>query len=293
MASGRFLSVSIAEDERLNSLSIEAQMMYLMAIPHLDRDGLINGNPSVLRGRACPLREDLINKMPAIIAEWVESGLVISYPTGEGTALWFKGFAKNNPLTHYAREKPSKYPPPPGCIRGEKGIVATADSSIPDTSGNSPEASGINPTHARARARAEVGRDRSRSRDEVEVEGRDEEKAHDAAAPSPPPSLLIFQEFCTKPVNQPQIRAITSAVTDLELWRRVLTEWSVRGYNMGNVKGLLDWYRDGIPPVNRNGTHGTHTKHGEADGGYDPPKLDPAIERQFAERAARKASQAS
>lgn len=120
-------------------------MMYLMTIPHLDRDGIINGNPSVLRGRVCPLREDFITKMPTIINEWVAAGLVVKYTAGDDTALWFKGFAKNNPLTHYSREKASKFAPPPGYIRGEKGLEAVTDIKSPDISGNSPDTSGKTP----------------------------------------------------------------------------------------------------------------------------------------------------
>lgn len=185
MAQGRFLSSSVAEDERLNGLSIEAQMMYLMAIPHLDRDGLINGNPSVLLGKVCPLRPKLASRMPHIINEWVQSAMVVKYANGEGWVLWFKGFAKNNPLTHYTREKASRFPPPPGYARSEddKGLIPepsavksespqpvndTSD-EIPDTSGTLPESSGKNPPHVQARAQAEV-----RSEVEVEVEVRDQ-----------------------------------------------------------------------------------------------------------------------
>lgn len=145
MAAGRFLSTSVSEDVRLNSISVEAQMMYLMTIPHLDRDGIINGNPSVLRGRVCPLREDFMGKMAGIINEWVQAGLVIKYADGDDTALWFKGFAKNNPLTHYNREKASKFAPPPGYIRGEKGLVPADDGKAPESSGNPPDTSGKNP----------------------------------------------------------------------------------------------------------------------------------------------------
>jgi predicted transcriptional regulator len=170
MASGRFLSTTISEDERLNSLSIEAQMVYLMTVPHLDRDGLINGNPSVLHGKVCPLRTKLASRMPKIIEEWVESELVIRYANGKGSALWFKGFAKNNPLTHYNREKASLYIAPPGYVRGEKGLVPEAEyqqkekeisandtsGNPPYTSGKTPEESGIPPREVEVEVEVEV-----------------------------------------------------------------------------------------------------------------------------------------
>jgi len=50
MARGRFISKSIATDLAVNSMSIEAHLLYVMAIPHLDRDGRILGDKYVLFG---------------------------------------------------------------------------------------------------------------------------------------------------------------------------------------------------------------------------------------------------
>lgn len=81
-------------------------------------------------------------------------------------------------------------------------------------------------------------------------QGRDTRARENANPPSSPVSL--FQEFCSKSISRVQSEAISTAVTDLELWRNVLREWNLRGYNMGNVNGLLDWYRNGIPEAARN-----------------------------------------
>ena len=170
MAAGRFLSASVAEDERLNGLSVEAQMLYLMAIPHLDRDGLINGNASVFMGRVCPLRPELTAKAQSLIQEWVDTGLVLKYSTGEGTALWFKGFSKNNPLAHYHREKASRFVAPPGYVRGDKGLIPEdakpkadptqtsndSDGGLPEESGILPEESGNSPREVEVEVRSEV-----------------------------------------------------------------------------------------------------------------------------------------
>ncbi len=133
--------------------------MYLMTIPHLDRDGLINGNPSVLRGRVCPLREDFISKMTPIITEWAQCGLVIRYTASDDTVLWFKGFSKNNPLTHYNREKGSKFAPPPGYIRGAKGLEAISRTQTPEPSGIPPETSGKTPLEVEVEVEVEVDDD--------------------------------------------------------------------------------------------------------------------------------------
>lgn len=122
MASGRFLSISIAEDDKLSRLSMTAELIYIKAIPHLDRDGMITGKPGLLYSKVCPTREELFGETQALIDEWIEVGLVIRFVSPEGPVLFFPGFAKNNNLPHYERERPSRFPPPPGYYRAEKGI---------------------------------------------------------------------------------------------------------------------------------------------------------------------------
>ena len=52
---------------------------------------------------------------------------------------------------------------------------------------------------------------------------------------------------------------IDANVTDLGLWRAVVTEWSVRGYNRGNIRGMLGWYAaGGPPPPNGHSANGNH-----------------------------------
>ncbi len=122
MANGRFVNVSIAEDDRLGKLSPMAELVYLKTIPHLDRDGMITGKPGLLYSKTHPLREELFGQTQAFIDEWVAIGLVIPFSSSEGPVLFFPGFAKNNKLPHYEREKPSRFPPPPGFARGELGL---------------------------------------------------------------------------------------------------------------------------------------------------------------------------
>lgn len=129
MASGRFLSISIAEDDRLSRLSLIAEYVYLKAIPHLDRDGLVTGKPGLLYSRVCPTREELFGGLQAIIDEWVAVGLVVRFTSPEGPALFFVGFSKNNNLPHYERERPSRFPPPPGYYRTDKGMFP--DGTLP------------------------------------------------------------------------------------------------------------------------------------------------------------------
>jgi len=131
MAQGRFLSSSVSEDIRLNSLSLEAHLLFLMAIPHLDVDGIMSGHPALVFARACPLREDLRDRIPDIIDEWCESGLVIRYDSNGEPALFFTGFPKNQKVRR-DREAASRYTVPPGHVRNDDGNV------VLDSSGSSP-----------------------------------------------------------------------------------------------------------------------------------------------------------
>ena len=122
MASGRFVSATIATDAKLSRLSLEAEYLFLKAIPHLDRDGLILAD--VLWATVAPRRPALAGLQDVCWQEWVRVGLCTAYETDEGTVLFFHGFARNQAGMRYDRETPSRYDVPPGYVRGEGGLVA-------------------------------------------------------------------------------------------------------------------------------------------------------------------------
>lgn len=143
MAQGRFLSTTIAVDAQLARLSAEAEMMYLKAVPHLDRDGMITGDPIQLLTIISPLRfSQMAAGIGAIVDAWVDVGLVIRFSTPVGVALFFKGFLKNQTL-RYDREKPSLYPPPPGYIHTANGLRPAT--SVPWVDNSSDENPGYYP----------------------------------------------------------------------------------------------------------------------------------------------------
>ncbi|RIK33393.1 MAG: hypothetical protein DCC55_35050 [Chloroflexi bacterium] len=104
-------------------MSVDARELFLKAIPHLDRDGLIEGHPSKLWATIDPFHADRLQRMGEYIQEWIDANLVIRYDTGRDTVLFFTGFRKNNPNIKYEREATSPYPPPPGWIRTRAGLV--------------------------------------------------------------------------------------------------------------------------------------------------------------------------
>lgn len=124
MARGRIISTQVASDQQLNNLSPEAERLYLRTLPHLDRDGLVTGHPMLLWAKVAPLRMELMDKCNALIQEWVQHGLVISYPGADGMpVLYFKGFRRHNANIPYPDEAPSQFPPPPGFVRGNYGLI--------------------------------------------------------------------------------------------------------------------------------------------------------------------------
>lgn len=151
MARGRMIASTVATDKRFNSLSSEAALVYLMAIPHLDRDGLILGDAMPLWGRICPRRAEYMSIMDALIAEWIQAGLVHGYECDEGRVLLFLGFVKNQTGMRYDREAPSLFPPPEDYIRTESGLEKVADGQTPEklptNSGETPAQSKLNKTN--------------------------------------------------------------------------------------------------------------------------------------------------
>jgi len=135
MARGRMINTTIATDKRLADLPLEAELFFLKTIPHLDRDGLILGDASLLWARVCPRRPELLNQVADYVELWIASGLVQAYDTPDGIALFFLKFTKNQAGLRYDREPASTIQCPPGYTRTITGLVQ--DRLLP-VSGNPP-----------------------------------------------------------------------------------------------------------------------------------------------------------
>lgn len=122
MARGRMISTTVAIDRRLNSLSLESQFLFLMTVPHLDRDGLIAGDAPLLAGKAIPRRTELHTRIGDLVQEWIAADLAIAYDGPDTLILFFPGFRKNQSL-QYNKEGASQFPPPPGYIRNADGLA--------------------------------------------------------------------------------------------------------------------------------------------------------------------------
>jgi hypothetical protein len=139
MAKARMLSVKAGSDPDLNSMSVEAELVFVLTIAHLDRDGLIIGDPIPLWGKVIPRRVELMDRMSRIMQEWVEHNLVVRYAWKDGALLFFKGFRKHNINMAYEREPESDFPPPPGFHRVKNiGLIP----NDPETAGRLAETLG-------------------------------------------------------------------------------------------------------------------------------------------------------
>lgn len=127
MARGRMVVTTVAIDKRLNALSLESQLLFLMTVPHLDRDGLIAGDAELLAGRVIPRRTELHERVNDLVQEWLDSSLAIAYDGPDTLILFFPGFRKSQLKMQYDREGASEFPPPPGYIRTASGLDPEPD----------------------------------------------------------------------------------------------------------------------------------------------------------------------
>lgn len=160
MARGRFLSKSISTDRDANRLDDGAMLAFVMALPHLDRDGLITGDPVLLWAEIAPRRDHWRQAMAGYIAQWCELELCRIYDdASEGPVLFFPNFRKHQGQMRYDRETPSMFAPPPGWVRLADGLAAL---DVGSESGVSPEyvgtMSGVSPV-SRSRSRQDQGQD--------------------------------------------------------------------------------------------------------------------------------------
>lgn len=125
MAKGRMISRGLAVDYEFNRMPAEAMLLYLLTIPHLDRDGLITGRPASLAALVAPMQRRYAAEEIVLgcIAEWLTAGFVVRYAVKGRDVLFFKGFRKNNIGLEYRNEPVSLFPPPPGYQRGAEGLV--------------------------------------------------------------------------------------------------------------------------------------------------------------------------
>lgn len=186
MARGRMVSTTVATDISLNGMSLEAEYLFLKTVPHLDRDGLILADAPILWGRVCPRRPQFLARIDELVSEWIAAGLVLAYPTADGRALFFPGFAKNQNF-QYNREGKSSIPPPPGYVRTATGLVLEPPQ----------------PPETGPKSNAELVQSNSRvTLEELTVKLREEKgREGEETVLEPPPSAALIEWGRTHPID--------------------------------------------------------------------------------------------
>lgn len=317
----RMIDGGIWANEKFAEMPCMARLLQIGLINMADDQGRLKAHPAYLRSQLFPYDDVSLDDIHHWLQLIAANGTAVIYETDGKEYIQLVNWWQYQSLQYAS---PSEYPRPDGwqdrirynakgnvtltcnwtTVNGEQlrdlcdqngdplPIVATLPPRNPggrppkNPGGNRPENPGENPGE-------------NVNKDQIKINiNKDQERDHARVTETPetnslPSSLLIYREFNKGDIEGIVTDAITSTVTDLDLWRLVLEKWKLRGYNTGNVTGLLDWYRDGIPPAGKNGAnHGSNTKRSEPDDSDDAPKLDPELQRQFAELRERKRAKA-
>lgn len=122
------ISKSISTNGQLKRVSLEADYLFGRCIPHLDREGRIDGDPDVVKAMTCPLRRELTSEVvERCLGELQAAGLIEWYEVGGQRAVWFPGFAAHQSGLRKDREAESRIPAP------------SATASLPTNSGVTPD----------------------------------------------------------------------------------------------------------------------------------------------------------
>ena len=175
MAEGRFVSRSIATNEQLAGVSFLADYLFVRCVPHLDVEGRMTGNPTLIKAKVAPLRPEMtVDKIPELIQELARAldrhgePLLVWYAVADMRVLHFPGFSRQQKGLRRDRESPSKLPSPTEATE----IVA-------------------GPPHY-CRPTPEFGRSGAGAAPaEGEVEGEDQVQLEEEPASSPPRAPLV------------------------------------------------------------------------------------------------------
>ena len=276
MARGRMVATTIALDPEFNGMSDVAQLCFLRAVPHLDRDGLIIGQPAALWATIAPLQSAWLPLMQDIVNEWVRAGLVIVFDTKIGPVLYFDGFHKNQVGLRYDREPPSRLPLPDGYERTADGIRQVSGNlpaSIRQPSGKMPQ------------------------QVEVEVEVEVEDKAAATAATGSPAfsAWLDNMPGTMTPYYHDQLSALVEQHGDRDVVKAIGIACERGKRTLSYVRGILERGVDSPAPKSyKNGANnGTHRQDVEEVDDYDPEFAKRFAEHQARVREQRAAAEAS
>lgn len=153
MAEGRFLSKSISYSLQLASVSFVTETVFYRCLPHLDVDGRMRGEPSVVRAMIAPLKDSLtLEMLETALAELERAGLLERYTVNGACVIAFPGFDRHQRLRR-DREAPSKLPPKPP--EKSRSRPARSRESSNHSAGVLPESSGLSEVEVEGQVKGE------------------------------------------------------------------------------------------------------------------------------------------
>ena len=123
MPEGRLIKKKIVDDYRLNNVSVEAELLYIKMIPHLDREGRLQADPKLINKKFYALRDFTAEEVELWLNDLANQkkngkGLIELYEVEGHKYLWMPGFEgeQSGSWQRHVKQKeaPSAIPPPPG-----------------------------------------------------------------------------------------------------------------------------------------------------------------------------------
>lgn len=110
MADRRMLWKSVSQSKKVNSLSVNAALLWTWCIPWFDRDGFMEADADFLKFNIFPRRRDIDESaIPALVEEIVKSGLWISFKDSDGRLIVKEKSFNDHQRLEYKKEMKSKW----------------------------------------------------------------------------------------------------------------------------------------------------------------------------------------
>jgi hypothetical protein len=139
------LNRKISLDKKVAELSKESAILYTWTIPHLDCEGKIHADPSILKGVVVPyLKYMTLKIIERCLQELANSSLVVVY--GDGCKyMKFQGFEKNQSIKE-GREAASDIPDPTPAELLRNSCVTPAELPLKISKDKLSKDKGVDPT---------------------------------------------------------------------------------------------------------------------------------------------------
>ena len=112
MARGRFVDKGTCLDKKINSLSVDSELGFILLLTHADCEGRVFGDPEIVRSFIFPRRKEItVEMVEGFIKEWHDAGMIVWYEAEDDMYIQFVNFEKHQIGLRKEKEAPSTIPP--------------------------------------------------------------------------------------------------------------------------------------------------------------------------------------